>query len=92
MDTHIDRKKKYKDLTLKGVPMYDTEGEGEGDSVEQEDLHRNLILAMKAEFKSVGRKVDAFDKKIEATEKKSRATNRTAKGCIKRPGELQNRS
>lgn len=65
MGRNDDRKQ---DLTMNGVPNYDT-GEEDNGGRESESI-KAMITAMRSEFRTVGIKVDAFEKHLNTTQSK----------------------
>lgn len=58
-----------KDLTLTDVPDYDDCGEEEEEKQEEGSI-REIIMVISTEFRTVGKKVDAFEKKLDSTQNK----------------------
>lgn len=58
-----DKAVNKKDLTVAGVPVYD-----DGDGEENEMSLKEMLTAMRLEFRMVGRKFDSFEKNLGATQ------------------------
>lgn len=63
MDPRKGIEKNNKDLTKKGVPEYDDDGKSE----DQDGSIKDIIQAIRADFKAVSRKVDAFETNLGST-------------------------
>lgn len=78
-----------KDLTFSDVPSYDEDGEDDVEKAEEKSI-RDMIMAMRTEFRSVGRKVDAFEKTLGSTKNKvERLTTQVRKIERKQEDTLQ---
>lgn len=58
-----------KDLTLSEVPIYG-DGGTDGGTEEQEESIKDILLAIKTEFRTMGRKVESFEGKLGETQGK----------------------